>query len=377
MPEPHLFDTAISWIDAAARCLDTEVVPLPRAWGRVVSESMHASRPIPGVCRAALDGFAVEAAASLGASAYNPLRVPSVSVTAGDALPAGTDAVVPLQLAEPDGERNIEVVEAVAAGDNVEQAGTIATTGATLVPAGTRLAPRHIGLLRSAGVVEVPVVRRPQVSLLVARLAKGGAWEDSNGPMICAAAERDGGVIREYTSVERDQMELQAELVKTEADIVLVIGGTGPGRDDYSAAALGGAGELAIHGVALRPGETIGLGRTVSGVPIVLLPGTPAACFWSYELLGGRAIRRLAGRDAELPYRPRQMITARKIVSLLGMTEICPVRLSGADIIEPLPSFAEIGLMAAVDAHGFVIVPHGSEGYPQGARVIVYLYDDY
>jgi molybdopterin molybdotransferase len=171
-------------------------------------------------------------------------------------------------------------------------------------------------------------------------------------------------------------MQLQAKLVKAEADIVLVIGGTGPGHDDYSAAALGGAGELAIHGVAVRPGETTGLGRTVNGVPVVLLPGTSVACLWSYELLGGRAIRRLAGRDAELPYRPRQMITARKIVSLLGMTEICPVRLGGGDTIEPLPSFAEIGLMAAADAHGFVIVPHGSEGYPQGARVIAYLYDN-
>ena len=106
----------------------------------------------------------------------------------------------------------------------------------------------------------------------------------------------------------------------------------------------------------------------------MLLPGAPAACLWSYELFAGRAIRRLGGRGPELPYRSREMITARKIVSAIGMTEICPVRCGAGDTVEPVPSFAEIGLMAAVGADGFVIVPEGSEGYPQGGRVTVYLY---
>jgi molybdopterin molybdotransferase len=104
--------------------------------------------------------------------------------------------------------------------------------------------------------------------------------------------------------------------------------------------------------------------------------GVPAACLWSYELFAGRAIRRLGGRDSELPYRSRKMMTARKIVSALGMAEICPVRCGAGDTLEPLPSFAETGLMAAVGADGFVIVPQGSEGYPQGARVTVHLYEE-
>ena len=170
-------------------------------------------------------------------------------------------------------------------------------------------------------------------------------------------------------------MAISGALVEAGVDIVLVIGGTGPGSDDHSAAALAEAGELAIHGVALRPGETAGLGHTVSGVPVALLPGAPAACLWSYELFAGRAIRRLGARGSELPYRSREMITARKIVSAIGMTEICPVRCGAGDIVEPVPSFAEIGLMAAVGADGFVIVPEGSEGHPQGARVTVYLYE--
>jgi molybdopterin molybdotransferase len=371
----HSVDAAIAWVDAAAQPLDREDVPLCITRGRVLSEPIRAGRPLPTSDRAALDGFAVESSASLGSSAYNPLRLPLIAVAAGDALPAGTDAVVPLDLAESDGQACIEVVEAVAAGDNVERQGVIATVGATLVPAGTRLAARHIGLLTIAGLSGVPVVRRPRVRLSVAKPMKKGGWEDSNGPMICASVERDGGVVGGCVAVERDQVAVRAALVEPGADIVLIIGGTGPGIDDHSAAALAEAGELAVHGVALRPGETTGLGRTVSGVPVVLLPGGPAACLWSYELFAGRAIRRLGGRDAELPYRSREMITARKIVSALGMTEICPVRCGASDTAEPLPSFAETGLMAAVGADGFVIIPEGSEGQPQGARVTVYLYE--
>jgi molybdopterin molybdotransferase len=298
-----------------------------------------------------------------------------IAVAAGDALAAGTDAVIPLELAEPDERAYIEVVEAAAVGQNVEQQGAVATIGATLAPAGTQLAARHIGLLTIAGLLRVPVFRRPRVRILVAKPAKADAWEDSNGPMIRASVERDGGVVAECVTVERGLTAIRAALVEAGVDIVLVIGGTGPGIDDHSAAALAEAGELAIHGVALRPGETAGLGRTVSGVPVVLLPGAPAACLWSYELFAGRVIRRLGGRGPELPYRSRAMITARKMVSAIGMTEICPVRCGLGDTVEPVPSFAETGLMAAVGADGFVIVPEGSEGHPQGARVTVYLYE--
>jgi len=376
VPDHHSLGSAIAWVSATTRSLDREDVSLPTAGGRVLTEAIHAPWSIPGKDRAALDGFAIEASASLGASSYNPIRLPLVSVAAGDALPVGADAVVPLQLAEPDDQAGIEIVEAVAAGDNIEQQGAIATIGATLVPAGTRLAARHIGLLGVAGLCRVSVVRRPSVRIFIAKPTEAGALEHSNGTMIGVAVERDGGVIGESITVERDQMTIRAALAAVNADIALVIGGTGSGSDDHSAAALAAAGELAIHGVALRPGETTGLGRTISGVPVILLPGTPTSCLWAYELFAGPAIRRLGGRSAELPYRSREMITARKIVSSLGMTEICPVRFGLVDTIKPLPSFGEIGLMAAVGADGFVIVPQGSEGYPRGARMTVYLYDE-
>jgi molybdopterin molybdotransferase len=368
------FDEAVAYVDAAVRRLAAEPVPLRAAAGRVLVEDIRAAAPIPPEDHAALDGFAVRAETTLGAGPYNPLDLPLVTVAAGGALPAGADAVIPLVAAEPDGLGHIAVVEPVAPGGNVERHGAVAAAGAVLAAAGTRLAFRDVGLLAAAGIEAVPAIRRPHVQILL--VGPPARHVDSNGPMLRAAVERDGGIVAEIAPPPRAQSSLAAAFAAAAGDLVLTVGGTGPGREDHAAAALAEIGEILFHGVTLCPGETAGLGHTGKGVPVVLLPGMPAACLWSYELFAGRAIRRLGGRDPALPYRSRQLAVARKLVSAIGMTEICPVRLGPADTIEPLPSFAEIGLRAASSAAGFVIIPEAREGYPPGALVTAYLYDE-
>jgi molybdopterin molybdotransferase len=368
------FEEAVACVDAASPRLGTERVRLHEAMGRVLAEEVRAATPIPPDHCAALDGFAVRADGSLGASAYNPVELPLLAVTAGAALPPGADAVIPLDAVDLNGLSHVQVVEPVAPGDNVERQGAVAAAGALLVATGVRLGFRHIGMLAAAEIDAVEVVRRPRVQILLA--GPTARAPDSNGPMIRAAVERDGGVVAEVTSLPRSRSSLDAALAATSRDLVLVIGGTGPGPDDHAAAALDKLGELVFHGMTVRPGETAGFGRTGSGVPAMLLPGTPGAALWSYELFAGRAIRRLGGRNPGLPYRSREMTVARKIVSAIGMTEICPVLFAPGDTIEPLPVFAEIGLRAAIAGAGFVIVPAAREGYPPGAVVTAYLYDD-
>jgi molybdopterin molybdotransferase len=188
--------------------------------------------------------------------------------------------------------------------------------------------------------------------------------------------QRDGGVIAELRQIERHRAAILGALTPAETDLIIVVGGTGPGSGDVSAAALADAGELAAHGVALTPGETAGFGLTNRIIPTFLLPGPPAACFWAYEFLVGRAVRHRAGRDQALPYRPQDMTTARKIVSRIGTTEVCPVRRVSDARVESVAAFASAGLGAAVLADGFVVVPEGCEGYPEGAVVTVYWFDD-
>ena len=374
IPAPTLLDEAISRVVDSASRLPTETAPLFSACHRVLAEEIRLAQPIPIARRAALDGFAVAASATVGATSYNPLLLPLHAVSAGDPIPPGSDAVIPLNLAQPQPPDAVECVEALAPGENVEALGSVAPQGALLSAAGTELSPPHIGMLIGAGLVSVEVIRRPIVRIVV---APRSATTDSNGPMVRALVERDGGVVADTVAVERTRQGIRSALDAEGVDVVLVIGGTGPGTDDHAAAALAEAGELAIHGVAFRPGETSGLGLAQNGVPVALLPGSPAACLFSYEMLAGRAVRGLGGRN-----RARCLIvlhvtvrTAHKIVSAIGVTEICPVSCSGRDMAEPLPSFGEVGLMAVVAADGFVTVPEASEGYPQGASVIVYLYE--
>jgi molybdopterin molybdotransferase len=363
---PVSVEAAIAWIDDATSCLATDEVALDQAFGGVLGEDIRAAAPIPPVDCAAIDGFAVRAAESIGAGTYNPLAVSSIAIAAGEALSAGTDAVVPLDQVESADRGEVVLVEPAAPGANVDRQGAVAAPDGLLAAARTQLMAPHVGLLAAAGFARLPLIRRPRVRLAIAGAAWSSAAADSDGPMLRAAIERDGGVILESPVAEAFD--------GSGADIVLVVGGTGPGHEDGPAAALAAAGTLDIRGVTLVPGETIGFGRTSAGMPVVLLPGMPAACLWSYELLAGRAIRRLGGRDPRLPYCTRLATIARKIVSSIGVTEICPVRVRSDREIEPIAGFAESGLMAAANADGFVIVPEASEGYPQGASVTAYLY---
>jgi len=279
-------NAALTWIDAAARRLESEDVPLREAAGRVLSEDIRAEGPIPAIDTAAVDGFAASARQTLGASTYNPLSLPLIGVAAGDALPPGTDAVVPLEHGEPDEAGQVVVVEPFTAGDNVDYPGTIAAVGELLVSAGMLLGPHHIGICATARLTRLSVIRRPRVRILVAGTPQSGA-SDSNGPMLCGLVERDSGIVLQYIEVDRSRSTLANALGAEESDIVLVVGGTGRGLQDEAAAALAVAGELVIHGVALRPGETMGLGRIGSTAPVMLLPGPPTACLWTTSFSPG------------------------------------------------------------------------------------------
>lgn len=339
---------------------------LEAASGRVLATAVRAAAPVPPADCAALDGYAVHAEATLGAGVYNPVTLAGIAIEAGEALPAGTDAVVPLHQAEPDGPHRIVVVEPVAAAAGVDREGAWAAAGALIGAAGTQLGARHIGLLACAGAAGLQVVRRPRVRLAIAGSARAAGAADGNRPMLRALIARDGGIVAEAPL---------PGAFEADADLVLVAGGTGEGREDRAAALLAAAGSLDIHGVALVPGETAGFGRAAGEIPVLLLPGGPAACLWNYELFAGRAIRRLGGRCPALPYRRQTATTARKIASAVGTTEIRPVRRLADGRIEPVASFAEAGLRAAVESDGFIILPEASEGHPAGAQIVAYLYD--
>lgn len=360
---------AVRWLDThTARLPAEDAAPAP---GRVLAAGIAAPADLPPESRATRDGVAVRAEATLGAGGYNPILLDAgqaVPVSAGEPLPAGADAVLPVEAAQPS-PLGIEVLDALPAGSGVERRGEQAPQGAPLLPAGRVLRPQDLGLLAVLGVGDVVVVRRPVVRILLAGGPRRGAEADA--AMLAALVERDGGRPERYGPHDREA--LAAALGEPGADLVLVCGRTGLGADDVAPLALAEAGALHVHGVALRPGDSTGLGL-VGTVPVVLLPGEPGACAAVYDVLAGRAVRRLAGRPADRAGALVRVPAARKLVSEIGFAEVYRVRIVGG-AAEPVASAAVPGLAAVARADGFVLIPAESEGVPAGAEVAVAMYD--
>jgi molybdopterin molybdotransferase len=366
---------AWAWIDTRIQPLAPETVEAFTAIGRIVAGDIVAAGDLPVMDRAVRDGYAVRAADSVGASDYNPFPLGLVgalsSVSAGDAMPEGNDAVAAVEHTHSD-TGTIELVAAVAEGEGIERRGDDIASGTILLPAGRLVRPADAALLAAAGVTDVPVVRRPVVRLA----AVGSELEpstDLDTPMLAALVARDGGIAERHPPLPDNAATIREFLAQPGADLVILCGGSGLGTNDRTAEALAGAGTLAIHGIALRPADSISLGDA-AGVPIAVLPGRPAACLCAYEIVAGRAVRRLAGGSADFPFVPRPLTISRKIVSPGGWADFCRVRIAADGRVEPLGSGGNASLSSIVRADGFVLVPAEQEGFPAGSTVPIHLF---
>ncbi|MGQ9575225.1 MAG: molybdopterin molybdotransferase MoeA [Thermoguttaceae bacterium] len=391
---------ALAWIDQQVRRLPEESVLLANAAGRVLARDLASPIPVPHFPRAMMDGLALRAADTQGASAYNRLvlgligqslpgrpfsgRVgpgQAVQIMTGSPLPEGADAVLPAELAQIEDQRAFVHGE-VAPQQHVGRVGEDVAAGTMVLPAGRVLRPQDLGLLSSIGVGEIPVVGRPRVRIVVTgdELLPAGTRPDpavpripdANGPMLCALVARDGG-LPEHPGIVPDQPEAILDAMGSEADVVLISGGSSVGAEDHAPALLAQHGQLAIHGIAMRPSSPAGMGL-LGGRMVFLLPGNPVSCLAAYDFFAGRAIRGLGGRPLQWPYPRVRARLAKKIVSAIGRLDYLRVRLVEGRV-EPLAIGGASILSSTTRADGFVLIPPDSEGAPPGAEVEVYLYD--
>jgi len=391
--------TALAWIDAHAYRLADERVAVDAAADRVLAQQVIAPLDVPAFDRAAMDGYALHGALTTGATEYTPLEFTvvgqvlagqayagevrpgtAVRIMTGAALPSGADAVVPAEYARLVGTQ-VEVSVAVPPGRHVGRRGEDIRAGAPVLEPGRRLRPQDAGLIASLGVAHVDVVAAPRVRIVVTGnevVSPGepkGPFQiyDANSPMLRALAVRDGGVVEAHLRIGDDPAKIRDALRAPGADIVLLSGGSSVGSEDHAPTLLREIGELAIHGIAMRPSSPAGIGR-VGDALVFLLPGNPVSCLCAYDFFAGRAIRLRGGRAADWPHQHRQGMVARKIVSAIGRVDYCRVRLVGNDV-EPLALSGASILSSTTRADGFVVVPSESEGFGAGAEVKVYLYD--
>jgi molybdopterin molybdotransferase len=391
---------ALAWLDRQIRPLAETIVPLADAAGRVLASGIQSAVHVPPFARAMMDGFAVRAADTLGASPYNRLplevlgeslpgrafegrvgRSQAVRIMTGAPMPAGADAVLPAEVVQIE-ESRIWTQGEVSPQKHVGRIGEDIAAGAEVLPAGRILRPQDLGVLSSIGVGQVPVIRRPHVRIVVTgnELLPAGSSSsgdrykipDANGPMLSALVARDGGV-PDHPGIVPDDPEAILAAMRAPADAVLVSGGSSVGQEDHAPALLLRHGQLPIHGIAMRPSSPTGIGL-LDGRLVFLLPGNPVSCLTAYDFFAGRAIRVLGGRSAAWPYRRVRAPLARKIVSTIGRLEYLRVRLVDGRV-EPLAIGGASILSSTTRADGFVVIPDDSEGYPPGNVVEVFLYD--
>ena len=377
---------AIEWLDRFPTTRAAENVALGSAIGRILREPYVAPVASPSQDTAVKDGYALRSCETVGASSYNPLPFclqafqPALRpfsaelVTYGSLLPMGADAVVSFDLVQTEAD-SVNLIGSVAQGDGVAVQGQEAQAGTVLIETNRPLRPFDLGLIASFGIKRIPVLRRPKVRILLAgsKQTTKGNLPDSNGPMLRALVARDGGSIEicKYGIADRDAM--TEWMSRPGADLVLMCGRTGVGPEDDAPLALTEVGTLSMHGIALHPGGSTGMG-SVGSVPVLLLPGSPLDCLCAYDLFAGRLIRRLGGQTPALPYGLRQAKVKRKIVSSVGTVELCRVLLIAGDAL-PLGRADSGGLASVAHADGFLLIPSALEGYAPGTMVDVYTYD--
>lgn len=395
----HTVEAALALLDGHLRPLAAESLPLGLATGRVLADDVVSAVDVPGFDRATMDGYAVAAVSTEGAASYTPLALSVVgesmparpfkgSVAAGEAvrimtgapLPPGCDAVLPAEFVDGDsGSTHVSALAAVSPGKNVGRRGEDIAQGTTVLERGRTLRPQDLGALSSIGVSNLRVVRRPRVRLVVTgnELLPAGSpprdytIADANGPMLTALAERDGAVV-DFPGLVADEPDAILQALTSDADIVLVSGGSSVGVEDLAPTLVAKHGELWVHGIAMRPSSPTGFGN-IGHRLVFLLPGNPVSCLCGYDFFAGRAVRALGGRPKEWPYRAIVAPLDRKISSQVGRLDYARVRIVDGRV-EPLAIGGASVLSSTTRADGFVVVPADSEGFATGADVTVWLY---
>jgi molybdopterin molybdotransferase len=379
--------------DARERLLDsppierTERISLSAADGRAVAEPIEAVRNVPHYARAAMDGWALRAEDTFGASDRSPavLRAAdtvgpnrAARVHTGSELPEGADAVVMIEDVDRIGEE-LEVFDAVAAGENVAPVGEDVEAGQRLYDPGHQLRPSDLGLLKGTGIDTVEVVERPEVAViptgeeLVQADPAPGEVVETNRFTVSRLAERWGADVTRREIVTDDHEALRAAVQRDlTRDVVVTTGGSSVGERDLIPEVVAELGEVFVHGVALKPGHPVALGR-IEGVTVVMLPGYPvAAIINAVQFL--RPLVKHLGRMPIEPLPTREATLSRKIASEPGVRTFVRVRLeAGADGLEATPTRAGgSGVLSSVAlADGWVAVPESKEGIPAGETVAV------
>ncbi len=382
-----------------------ERVPLEEARGRVLVTRLDAELDVPGFDRSSMDGYALRAADTFGADEADPATLElvgavhagektavtvgegeAVEISTGAVMPDGADAMVPVERTDREGE-TVLVRTGVAPGDNVMFAGADVAAGERALGPGTRITPREIGLLSALGVDEVPVRSRPRVGIISTGdelVRPGGDVDhqrgeifDVNSYTIAAGVEDAGGeaVLYPHAGDEQDEMERVLREAAAECDLVLSSGSTSASAVDVIYRVIDEQGDLLLHGVSIKPGKPMLVGR-LEGSAYVGLPGYPVSAMMVFRTFVAPALRTAAGiPEPERATMPGTL--AREERSDQGRHRLVPVGLVRDEAGETLVYPVDKGSGATTSlahADGLIEVDADTDYLEAGAAVDVTLF---
>jgi molybdopterin molybdotransferase len=398
------YEALQTWFDALQpkTCRET-TTPLTEAYNRVLAQDVIAAEDLPRFDRSAVDGYAVRADDTTGASETKPrlfrlteedeltdtAHRQGKQVWTGTPIPKGANAVVMVEKTKPV-DAKIEVWTQAAPYANIMRQGEDLKKGEVAVQAGTRLKPYHLAFLAALGNSEVKVVEKPKIAILATgnELAKVGdkrgakqVWESNRVMLTGMCCELDVepldlGLVKDNVDEIAQAITLGLKI----ADAVITTGGTSVGGLDLVPEAVNKVGKpgIVVHGVAMRPAMPTAL-AILEGKPVMVLSGNPVAAITGFEVFARPLICKLLGLKKEESRPTLKAVMTRKIAVALGKKNFVRVRVStknGDFVAEPVSAKGSGNLSTMTKANGYVIVPENREGLAEGETVTVQMFDD-
>ena len=389
---------AITTVLRIAPAPGQETVPLGMASGRVLAAAVRSDTDIPGFDRSVVDGYAVRAADTIGASDAIPAILPKkgrvemghlpqsairpgecIYVPTGGVLPAGADAMVMVENAEQAGDE-VLIKKPVSFGENVLLHNEDFSKSDIVLGCGRRIYAQDMGVLAAAGCSVVPVYKKPVIGVVstgnelvpVTEVPRAGQVRDSNSFMVGAFVQEHGCIPIHYGIVGDDRTVLRATLKKAagDCDAILISGGSSKDDRDMAASLIGELGEVIVHGIAIAPGKPTIIGRAAD-TPVIGLPGHPASAFVVLVAIVSHLLDTMAGdrcpKTRTVPARLDRNVPSQK-----GREDYVRVGVREG-IASPL--FGKSGLLnTLVKSNGVIRIPAECEGLETGAMVEVLMW---
>jgi putative molybdopterin biosynthesis protein len=373
---------------APLRSLPSETVPVPEAVGRVLAAPVFAALSAPSYHAAAMDGIAVKAETTYGAGETRPVALAvgreAFFVNTGNALPASTDAVIMIENVQVRDDRSVVIEAPAFPWQHVRKIGEDIVATELLFPRHHKITPYCVGALLTGGVFSVPVLKKPRALIIptgselvdwrTASLAdfNPGQVLETNSFVLGSLVDASGGAGTRHDMVPDDIAAIRAAVagaITGGCDVVMIIGGSSAGSEDYARAVIEDLGEVLVHGVTIMPGKPAVVGAA-GDVPVFGIPGYPVSAIIVFEQLVRPLLAALLGQSEDVretaPVEP-----TRKIASKLGLEEFVRAKLgevNGRIVATPLPRGAG-SITSITEADGIIRIPADTEGIRENEPV--------